>query len=122
MKLVREKRQAEEELNQKNEELKELIEKDEIKIFKVIKGHDIGDGRSAVTLQPDGEKVDKIPLDSSKYYIADYEGSEYLHCVSSGYDMLLDYSDLFFVLKESSYSDLDSGFIQCLTSILMQAT
>ncbi|MDG7057136.1 MAG: collagenase [Wolbachia endosymbiont of Penenirmus auritus] len=110
VKLVREKRQAEEELNQKNEELKELIEKDEIKIFKVIKGHDIGDGRSAVILQPDGEKGDKIPLDSSKYYIADYEGSEYLHCVSSGYDMLLDYSDLFFVLNESSYSDLDSGF------------
>ncbi len=110
VKLVREKRQAEEELNQKNEELKELIEKDEIKIFKVIKGHDIGDGRSAVILQPNGEKGDKIPLDSSKYYIADYEGSEYLHCVSSGYDMLLDYSDLFFVLNESSYSDLDSGF------------
>ncbi|MGL9761710.1 MAG: hypothetical protein ACR5LB_05945 [Wolbachia sp.] len=39
VKLVREKRQAEEELNQKNEELKELIEKEEIKIFKVIKGH-----------------------------------------------------------------------------------
>lgn len=110
VKLVREKRQAEEELNQKNEELKELIEKDEIKIFKVIKGHDVGDGRSVVILQPDGEKEDKIPLDSSKYYIADYEGSEYLHCVSSGYDMLLDYSDLFFVLNESSYSDLDSGF------------
>ncbi|MDR3131705.1 MAG: hypothetical protein LBU02_01230 [Rickettsiales bacterium] len=110
VKLVREKRQAEEELNQKNEELKELIEKEEIKIFKVIKGHEVGDGRSAVILQLDGEKGDKIPLDSSKYYIADYEGNEYLHCVSSSYDMLLDYSDLFFVLNESSYSDLDSGF------------
>ncbi|MDR0288963.1 MAG: hypothetical protein LBH78_02850 [Rickettsiales bacterium] len=108
--LIREKRQAEEELNQKNEELKELIEKGEIKIFKVIKGHDLGDGRSAVILQPDGKEGDKVPLDSSKYYIADYEGNEYLHCVSSGYDMLIDYSDLFFVLNESSYSDLDSGF------------
>ncbi|MDR2977909.1 MAG: hypothetical protein LBU56_00410 [Rickettsiales bacterium] len=111
-KLVREKRQAEEELNQKNKELKELIEKDEIKIFKVIKGHDIGDGRSAVILQftEEGKGTKEITLDSKKFYIADYEGSEYLHCVSSGYDMLLDYSDLFFVQNESSYSDLDSGF------------
>jgi|GEM_PF-7127193 len=112
VKLIREKRQAEEELNQKNEELKELIEKGEIKIFKVIKGHDLGDERSAVILQLTGEGkgTKEITLDSKKFYIADYEGSEYLHCVSSGYDMLFDYSDLFFVLNESSYSDLDSGF------------
>ncbi|MGL9761709.1 MAG: hypothetical protein ACR5LB_05940 [Wolbachia sp.] len=61
-------------------------------------------------MQLDGEKADKIPLDLGKYYIADYEGNEYLYCVSSGYNMLIDYSDLFFVLNESSYSDLGSGF------------
>lgn len=116
VKLIREKRQAEEELNQKNEELKELIEKGEIKIFKVIKGHDVGDGRSAVILQLDGEKGDKIPLDSSKYYIAEYkhysesEGVEYLHFISPRDDMLVDYEDLFFVLNRSSYSGFESGF------------
>ncbi|NUX01527.1 hypothetical protein GO685_03385 [Wolbachia endosymbiont of Madathamugadia hiepei] len=116
VKLIREKRQAEEELNQKNEELKELIEKDEIKIFKVIKGHDVGDGRSAVILQPDGKERDKIPLDSSKYYIAEYkhypesEGVEYLHFIGPRDDMLVDYEDLFFVLNRSSYSGFESGF------------
>ncbi|WP_395463117.1 hypothetical protein [Wolbachia endosymbiont of Cantharis cryptica] len=109
-KLVRDKRQAEEELDQKNEELKELIEKGDITLFKVVKGNDVGSGRSAVILQLDGEKGDKITLDSSKYYIAEYEDSEFLHCASSGYDMLLDYDGLFFVLNESSYPELESGF------------
>lgn len=107
VKLVREKRQAEEELDQKNEELKEFIEKGEITLFKVVKGNDVGNGRSAVVLQLDEEK---IILDSSKYYIADYEDSEFLHCVSPDYDMLLDYENLFFVLNKSFYSDFESGF------------
>ncbi|MFT4327635.1 MAG: hypothetical protein AB3P07_03340, partial [Wolbachia pipientis] len=107
-----EERQREEELNEKNEELKELIEKDEIKIFQVIKGHDIGNGRSAVILQLDGE----IVLDSKKYYIAEYkhhpewEGNEYLHFVGPRDDMLVDYENLFFVLNQSSYSGFESGF------------
>ncbi|TVS89172.1 hypothetical protein COM43_002890, partial [Wolbachia pipientis] len=107
-----EERQREEELNEKNEELKELIEKDEIKIFQVIKGHDIGNGRSAVILQLDGE----IVLDSNKYYIAKYthhpewEGDEYLHFVSPRDEMLVDYENLFFVLNQSSYSGFESGF------------
>jgi len=107
-----EERQREEELNKKNEELKELIEKDEIKIFQVIKGHDIGNGRSAVILQLDGE----IVLDSKKYYIAEYkhhpewEGNEYLHFVGPRDDMLVDYENLFFVLNQSSYSGFESGF------------
>ncbi|WP_265021918.1 hypothetical protein [Wolbachia endosymbiont (group A) of Icerya purchasi] len=111
-----EERQREEELNEKNEELKELIEKDEIKIFKVIKGHDIDNGRSAVVLQLDGEEGDKIPLDSSKYYIAEYrhhpewEGDEYLHFVGPRDAMLVDYGNLFFVLNQSSYSGFESGF------------
>ncbi|GFY79988.1 ankyrin repeat protein [Trichonephila inaurata madagascariensis] len=107
VKLVREKRQAEEELDQKNEELKEFIEKGEITLFKVVKGNDVGNGRSAVVLQLDEEK---IILDSSKYYIADYEDSEFLHCVSPDYDMLLDCENLFFVLNKSFYSDFESGF------------
>ncbi|MDE5061014.1 MULTISPECIES: hypothetical protein [Wolbachia] len=108
----KEERQREEELNEKNEELKELIENDEIKIFKVIKGHDIGNGRSAVILQLDGE----IVLDSNKYYIAKYthhpewEGDEYLHFVSPRDEMLVDYENLFFVLNQSSYSGFESGF------------
>ncbi|XP_066251647.1 putative leucine-rich repeat-containing protein DDB_G0290503 [Euwallacea similis] len=87
-------RQREEELNEKNEELKELVEKDEIKIFKVVKGNDLGNGHSAVVLQLDGEEGDKIPLDSSKYYIAEYrhhpewEGDEYLNFVSPDSDIL----------------------------------
>ncbi len=107
-----EERQREEELNEKNEELKELIERGEIKIFKVIKGHDIGNGRSAVILQLDGE----IVLDSKKYYIAEYkhhpewEGNEYLHFVGPRDDMLVDYENLFFVLNQSSYSGFESGF------------
>ncbi|XCA33611.1 MAG: hypothetical protein ABS808_02085 [Wolbachia endosymbiont of Polyergus mexicanus] len=107
-----EERQREEELNEKNEELKELIEKDEIKIFQMIKGHDIGNGRSAVILQLDGE----IVLDSKKYYIAEYkhhpewEGNEYLHFVGPRDDMLVDYENLFFVLNQSSYSGFESGF------------
>lgn len=107
-----EERQREEELNEKNEELKELIEKDEIKIFQAIKGHDIGNGRSAVILQLDGE----IVLDSNKYYIAEYkhhpewEGNEYLHFVGPRDDMLVDYENLFFVLNQSSYSGFESGF------------
>ncbi len=107
-----EERQREEELNEKNEELKELIEKDEIKIFQVIKGHDIGNGRSAVILQLDEE----IVLDSKKYYIAEYkhhpewEGNEYLHFVGPRDDMLVDYENLFFVLNQSSYSGFESGF------------
>ncbi|MDR0772831.1 MAG: hypothetical protein LBE46_00595 [Wolbachia pipientis] len=114
-KLAREReeeRQREEELNEKNEELKELIEKDEIKIFKVIKGHDIDNGRSAVILQLDGE----IVLDSNKYYIAEYkhhpkwESDEYLHFVGPRDDMLVDYENLFFVLNQSSYSGFESGF------------
>lgn len=117
-KLAREReeeRQREEELNEKNEELKELIEKDEIKIFKVIKGHDIGNGRLAVILQLDG-KGDEIVLDSNKYYIAKYthhpewEGDEYLHFVSPRDEMLVDYENLFFVLNQSSYSGFESGF------------
>ncbi|MFP3020133.1 MAG: hypothetical protein ACEY3F_02095 [Wolbachia sp.] len=109
-------RQREEELNEKNEELKELVEKDEIKIFKVVKGNDLGNGRSAVVLQLDGEEGDKIPLDSSKYYIAEYrhhpewEGDEYLNFVSPDSDMLVNYENLFFVLNQSSYSDFESGF------------
>ncbi|MDX5462581.1 MAG: ankyrin repeat domain-containing protein, partial [Wolbachia endosymbiont of Tetragnatha montana] len=107
-----EERQREEELNEKNEELKELIENDEIKIFQVIKGHDIGNGRSAVILQLDR----KIVLDSNKYYIAKYtyhpewEGDEYLHFVSPRGEMLVDYENLFFVLNQSSYSGFESGF------------
>ena len=103
-KLEEDRRKAEKELNQKNEKLRELIENDEIKVLKVIKGHSIGNGRSAATLQLDGD------LDASKYYIAEYEGNEYLHCTSSGYDILLDQSDLFFVLNRSSYLELESGF------------
>ncbi|UPA55434.1 hypothetical protein MWH06_02050 [Wolbachia pipientis] len=109
-------RQREEELNEKNEELKELVEKDEIKIFKVVKGNDLGNGHSAVVLQLDGEEGDKIPLDSSKYYIAEYrhhpewEGDEYLNFVSPDSDMLVNYENLFFVLNQSSYSDFESGF------------
>ncbi len=108
--------QREEELNEKNEELKELVEKDEIKIFKVVKGNDLGNGHSAVVLQLDGEEGDKIPLDSSKYYIAEYrhhpewEGDEYLNFVSPDSDMLVNYENLFFVLNQSSYSDFESGF------------
>ncbi|MGL9717449.1 MAG: ankyrin repeat domain-containing protein [Wolbachia sp.] len=111
--LVREKRQAEEELDRKNEELKGLIEKGDITLFKVVKGHDIGDGRSAVILQRDGEEV---ILDSSKYYIAEYKpysewkGDEYLNFVSPGSDMLVDYENLFFVLNQGSYSGFESGF------------
>ena len=103
-KLEEDRRKAEEELNQKNEKLRELIENDEIKVLKVIKGHSIGDGRSAAILQLNGD------LDASKYYIAEYESNEYLHCTSSGYDILLDQSDLFFVLNRSSYLELESGF------------
>ncbi|RDD35714.1 hypothetical protein Wcon_00009 [Wolbachia endosymbiont of Cylisticus convexus] len=103
-KLAKEKRQAEKELNQKNEKLRELIENGEIEIFKVIKGNGIGNGRSAAILQLDGD------LDASKYYIAEYEGNEYLHCMSHDYDILLDQSDLFFVLNSSSYLELESGF------------
>lgn len=103
-KLEEDRRKAEEELNQKNEKLRELIENDEIKVLKVIKGHSIGNGRSAAILQLNGD------LDASKYYIAEYEGNEYLHCTSSGYDILLDQSDLFFVLNSSSYLELASGF------------
>ncbi|KAG8170582.1 hypothetical protein JTE90_012171 [Oedothorax gibbosus] len=112
VKLVREKRQAEEELNQKNEELKELIEKGGITLFKVVKGNDIGNGRSAVVLQftAEGKGINEITLDYEKFYIADYEDSEFLHCVSSDYDMLLDYENLFFVLNQSSYSGFESGF------------
>ncbi|MFP3022936.1 MAG: hypothetical protein ACEY3K_08515 [Wolbachia sp.] len=106
-KLAKEKRQAEKELNQKNENLREFIEKDEIKVFKVIKGHGIGNGCSAAILQLDDEE---IVLGASKYYIAEYEGNEYLHCMSNGYDTLLDQSDLFFVLNSSSYLELESGF------------
>jgi hypothetical protein len=109
-KLTREKRQAEEELDQKNEELKEFIEKGEITLFKVAKDNDVGNGRSAVVLQFTEESKEYITLDSQKFYIAEYGDNEYLHCVSSGYDMLLDYENLFFVLNRSSYSDLDSGF------------
>ncbi|WP_255453420.1 ankyrin repeat domain-containing protein [Wolbachia endosymbiont of Atemnus politus] len=114
--LAREKeeeRQMEEELSKKNEELKELIEKDEIKVFKVIKGLNIDNGRSAVVLQRDREEV---ILDSSKYYIAEYkhhpewEGDEYLHFVGPRDDMLVDYEGLFFVLNQSSYSGFESGF------------
>ncbi len=107
-----EERQREEELNEKNEELKELIEKDEIKIFKVVKGNDIGSGRSAVVLQftAEGKGTNEVILDSNKYYIAEYEDNEYLHCVSSGYDMLVDHENLFFVLNKSSYSGFESGF------------
>ena len=103
-KLEEDRRKAEEELNQKNEKLRELIENDEIKVLKVIKGHSIGNGRSAAILQLNGD------LDASKYYIAEYESNEYLHCTSSGYDILLDQSDLFFVLNSSSYLELESGF------------
>ncbi|MDM8335451.1 ankyrin repeat domain-containing protein [Wolbachia pipientis] len=106
-KLIREKRQAEKELDKKNEKLEGLIKKGEITLFKVVKGHDIGDGRSAVILQRDGQEV---ILDSSKYYIAEYEDSEFLHCDSSSYDILLDHNDLFFVLNRSSYPELESGF------------
>ncbi|WP_265033032.1 ankyrin repeat domain-containing protein [Wolbachia endosymbiont (group A) of Sicus ferrugineus] len=111
-KLIREKRQAEEELDQKNEELKEFIEKGEITLFKVLKGNDVGNGRSAVVLQftAEGKGTNEITLDSEKFYIADYEDSEFLHCVSSDYDMLLDYENLFFVLNQSFYSDFESGF------------
>ncbi|WP_419247126.1 ankyrin repeat domain-containing protein [Wolbachia endosymbiont of Rhagoletis indifferens] len=111
-KLIREKRQAEEELDQKNEELKEFIEKGEITLFKVVKGNDVGNGRSAVVLQftAEGKGTNEITLDSEKFYIADYEDSEFLHCVSSDYDMLLDYENLFFVLNKSFYSDFESGF------------
>ncbi|WP_353276641.1 ankyrin repeat domain-containing protein [Wolbachia endosymbiont (group A) of Agelastica alni] len=111
-KLIREKRQAEEELDQKNEELKEFIEKGEITLFKVVKGNDVGNGRLAVVLQftTEGKGTNEITLDSEKFYIADYEDSEFLHCVSSDYDMLLDYDNLFFVLNKSSYSELESGF------------
>ncbi|QOD38254.1 hypothetical protein [Candidatus Wolbachia massiliensis] len=116
VKLAREKRQVEEELYRKNEELKELMEKGDITLFKVVKGNDLGNGRSVVVLQFDEEEDNKVILDPSKYYIAEYkhhpesEGSEYLYCASSGYDMLLSYEDLFFVLNRSSYPDLDSGF------------
>lgn len=103
-KLEEDRRKAEEELNQKNEKLRELIENDEIKVLKVIKGHSIGNGRSAAILQLNGD------LDASQYYIAEYEGNEYLHCISGGYDILLDQSDLFFVLNRSSYLELESGF------------
>ncbi|WP_353287419.1 hypothetical protein [Wolbachia endosymbiont (group B) of Gerris lacustris] len=103
-KLEEDRRKAEEELNQKNEKLREFTENGEIKTFKVIKGHSIGNGRSAAILQLYGD------LDASKYYIAEYEGNEYLHCTSSGYDILLDQSDLFFVLNRSSYLELESGF------------
>ncbi|WP_374698648.1 ankyrin repeat domain-containing protein [Wolbachia endosymbiont (group B) of Limnophora tigrina] len=111
-KLIREKRQAEEELDQKNEKLKEFIEKGEITLFKVVKGNDVGNGRSAVVLQftAEGKGTNDITLDSEKFYIADYEDSEFLHCVSSDYDMLLDYENLFFALNQSFYSDFKSGF------------
>lgn len=107
-----EERQAEEELNQKNEELKELIEKGGITLFKVVKGNDIGNGRSAVVLQftAEGKGTNEITLDPEKFCIADYEDSEFLHCVSSDYDMLLDYENLFFVLNKSSYFGFESGF------------
>ncbi|MFL3876719.1 hypothetical protein [Wolbachia endosymbiont of Trichogramma kaykai] len=103
-KLEEDRRKAEEELNQENEKLRELIENDEIKVLKVIKGHSTENGRSAAILQLNGD------LDASKYYIAEYESNEYLHCTSSGYDVLLDQSDLFFVLNSSSYLELESGF------------
>ncbi|WP_264328358.1 ankyrin repeat domain-containing protein [Wolbachia endosymbiont (group A) of Andrena hattorfiana] len=111
-KLIREKRQAEEELDQKNEKLKEFIEKGEITLFKVVKGNDVGNGRSEVVLQftAEGKGTNEITLDSEKFYIADYEESEFLHCVSSDYDMLLDYENLFFALNQSFYSDFESGF------------
>ena len=82
----------------------------------MIKGYDVGDGRSAVILQPDGKEEDKIPLDSNKYYIAEYkhypesEGVEYLHFIGPRDDMLVDYEDLFFVLNRSSHSGFESGF------------
>lgn len=42
VKLAKERRQAEKELYQKNRKLRELIEEDEIEVFKMIKGHDMG--------------------------------------------------------------------------------
>lgn len=111
-------RQREEELNEKNEELKELVEKDEIKIFKVVKGNDLGNGHSAVVLQLDGEEGDKIPLDSSKYYIAEYrhhpewEGDEYLNFVSPDSDMLVNYENLFLCSIKAPTQTLKVGFIQ----------
>ncbi|WCR53760.1 MAG: hypothetical protein PG981_000782 [Wolbachia endosymbiont of Ctenocephalides orientis wCori] len=109
-KLAREKRQAEEELNKKNEVLKDLIQKGDIKLLKVIKGEDIGDKRSKVIFTQ-GEEGDNIILDPSKFYIAQYEGHEFLHFVESyGYETLLHYDDLFFVLNENSYTEFNSGF------------
>ncbi|WP_333023901.1 ankyrin repeat domain-containing protein [Wolbachia endosymbiont of Pentidionis agamae] len=111
MKLVREKREAEREFDQKNEELKKLIDTNEIEIFKVIKGSDIGNGRSEVILQLNDKKQ---ALEPSKYYIAKYEddgfSDEFMHYNDRGYDTLIKYDDLFFVLNNSSYSDLESGF------------
>ncbi|MGL9725398.1 MAG: hypothetical protein ACR5KV_01285 [Wolbachia sp.] len=100
-------------MNQKNENLREFTEKDEIKVFKVIKGHDIGNGRSAAILQLDGD------LDTSKYYIAEYEDNEYLHCMNNGYDILLDYNDLFFVLNRSSFLNLKVASTQYLLLVAM---
>ncbi|WCR57881.1 hypothetical protein [Wolbachia endosymbiont of Ctenocephalides felis wCfeJ] len=104
-----EERQREEELNQKNEELKELIEKDEIKIFKVIKGHDIGDGRSAAVLRLDQREGNEITLDTSKYYIGKDEDGEYLASHLDHVDIYY-YDNLFFVLNQSSHSGFESGF------------
>jgi hypothetical protein len=108
-KLAREKRNAEEELSKKNEELTELIEKGEIVLFKVIKGPDIGNERSSVVLQSENSEK-TITLDSNKFYIAKYNDSEFLHCNNSGYDDLFEFDKLFFVLNNSSYPDLESGF------------
>ncbi|WP_341807962.1 ankyrin repeat domain-containing protein [Wolbachia endosymbiont (group E) of Neria commutata] len=90
-----------------NEDLRELIEKGEINLFKVIKGHDIDSQRSAAVLKLDDKE---ITLDPGSFYIAEYEGSEFLHCTNSDYDMLLGHDDLFFVLNKSSYPDLANGF------------
>ena len=105
MRTAREKRESEEELNRKNEELKGLIDKDEISLFKVIKGEDIDGKRSTAVLKLDDRE---ITLDSDRFYIAKYGNNELLYCVQLGDDTLLSYKDLFFVL--STYADLKSGF------------
>lgn len=107
MRATREKRQSEEELNRKNEALKELIDKGEITLFKVIRGENIDGKRSAAVLQLDGKE---ITLDSDRFYIAKYENDELLYCTQLQGSMLLGYKDLFFVLNKSTYPDLESGF------------
>lgn len=85
MEVEREKRQVEQELSTK--EFKGLIDNGEITLFKVLKGQDIDNTRSAAVLQLDSTN---IILDANKFYIAKHEDRDFLHCVTSERDMLLD--------------------------------